>query len=61
MIPLVEPAVLYESIAQGLIWLGVAAAAGMAIVVALVARSGRPGRRSRAAVASLPRRLSEAA
>jgi hypothetical protein len=61
MIPLVEPGVLYGFVAQGVVWLGVIAAAGMAVVVALVARPAGGDRRSRAAVASLPRRLRKAA
>ena len=61
IVPLVEPAVLFGPVAQGLVWLGAIAAAGMAIVVGLVVRSSRGVRRPRAAVASLPRRVREAA
>ena len=61
MMPLVEPAVLFGPVAQGLVWLGAIAAAGMAVVVGLVFISSRGVRRTRAAVASLPRRLREAA
>jgi hypothetical protein len=61
MIPSLEPAVLFGPVAQGLVWLGAVAAAGMAVVVALVARPSRGGRRTRAAVASLPRPLHKAA
>jgi hypothetical protein len=61
MIPLVEPAVLYESVAQGLVWLGVIATVGTAAVLALVARPIRTARRNPATVVSLPRRLHEAA
>jgi hypothetical protein len=61
MIPLLEPAVLFEPVAHGLVWLGAVAAAGMAVVVALVARPSRGGRRIRGAVALLPRPLRKAA
>jgi hypothetical protein len=61
MIPLVEPAVLYEPVALGLVWLGAIAAAGMATVVGLVVWTARGDRPARAVVASLPRRLRDAA
>jgi hypothetical protein len=61
MLPLVEPAVLFGPVAQGLVWLGAIAAAGMVVVVGLVFMSSRGVRRTRAAVAPLPRPLREAA
>jgi hypothetical protein len=59
MIPLVEPASLYEPVAHALVWLGAIGVAGMALVVALVARSSH--RRPPALVRSLPQRLRKAA
>lgn len=61
MIPLLEPAILFEPLAVALAWLGVVAAAGAVVVVGLVARAGRPARRPRGVVAPLPRRMPRAA
>jgi hypothetical protein len=61
MIPLFEPAALYEPIALGLAWLGATAVAGTVVVVGLVAKANQRPSRPRAVVAPLRRRLREAA
>ena len=61
MIPLFEPAALYEPIALGLAWLGAAAVVGTVVVVGLVAKANQRPARPRAVVSRLPRRLPEAA